>query len=161
MSMPTVVSSTLSAAHATSLTRLIGGADVEMLEFEIVHDPGGMAEVARLAQAASLTNFAMPDFTPYFASSDRIDLVDARILVLVLDLAAAVLDAHVHAHEHVALIGGERDSAGCRRRPRDSARDRAPVLKCWWNIWSGGAKTTPCCQSTRSKSFSPSYQSSE
>ena len=47
--------------------RLIGGADVEMLEFEIVHSDG---RAGRL-QAASLTNFAMPDFTPYLASSDR------------------------------------------------------------------------------------------
>ena len=37
----------------------------------------------------------------------EIDGVDARVLVLVLDLTAAVLDAHVHAHEHPALVGGE------------------------------------------------------
>ena len=34
--------------------------------------------------------------------------MDAWILVLVFDLATAVLDAHVHPQEHVALVGGER-----------------------------------------------------
>jgi hypothetical protein len=38
----------------------------------------------------------------------EINSVDAWILMLVFDLAAAVLDAHVHPQEHVALVGGER-----------------------------------------------------
>src|SRR5207245_4654070 len=38
----------------------------------------------------------------------KIDLVDARVLVLIFDLTAAVLYAHVHAHEHPTLVGGER-----------------------------------------------------
>src|SRR5262249_51283966 len=38
----------------------------------------------------------------------EIDRVDARVLVLVFDLAAAVLDADVHAHEHPTFISGER-----------------------------------------------------
>ena len=37
MSMPTVVSSTLSAAQATSLSRPSLGVDVQVLEFKVVH----------------------------------------------------------------------------------------------------------------------------
>src|SRR5262249_46026648 len=37
----------------------------------------------------------------------EINSVDARVLVLVFDLAAAVLDAHVHPQEDTALVGGE------------------------------------------------------
>src|SRR5439155_9836319 len=38
----------------------------------------------------------------------EINSMDAWILVLVFDLAAAILDATVHPQEHVALVGGER-----------------------------------------------------
>ncbi len=41
------------------------GTDVQVLEFEIVHC------FSVTAYAASLMNLPMPDFTPYFASSDR------------------------------------------------------------------------------------------
>ena len=40
--MPTVVSSTLSAAQATSLIGAVVGADVQVLEFEIVHRGAGV-----------------------------------------------------------------------------------------------------------------------
>ena len=41
--------------------------------------------------------------------------MDARVLVLVFDLAAAVLHAHVHAKEHMALVGGERVAQAAER----------------------------------------------
>ena len=59
------------------------------------------------APARSSMNLPMPDCTPCLAQLLEIDRVDARVLVLVLDLTAAVLDADVHAHEHPALVGGE------------------------------------------------------
>src|SRR5262249_52544931 len=37
----------------------------------------------------------------------EVNSVDVRILVLVFDLAAAVLDAHVHPQEDTAFVGGE------------------------------------------------------
>src|SRR5689334_17574777 len=70
----------------------------------------GMSQVlARSAGAAPfIDEAAHPRCHPVPVELVEIDGVDARILVLVLDLAPAVLDAHVHAHEHPALVGGER-----------------------------------------------------
>ena len=106
MSMPTVVSSTLSAAHATSLSGSSAVPTWRCSNSRSCMRRRGRGRVWR--QAASLTNFRHARLHAVLRELRQIDLVDARILVLVFDLAAAVLDAHVHAHEHVALVGGER-----------------------------------------------------
>ena len=59
----------------------------------------------------------------------EIDAVDAPVLVLVFDLAAAILHVDVHAREDMALGFGER-IAQAAERDREVARGSAAVLKC-------------------------------
>src|SRR5262245_19169619 len=104
MSMPTVVSSTLSAAQATSLS-----GSSAWLTWRCSNSRSCMRS-GRLVD-----ELGHPRFDAVFGELRQVDLVDARVLVLVLDLAAAVLDADVHAHEHVALVGGERVAQAAER----------------------------------------------
>src|SRR5437868_2995470 len=96
ISMPTVVSSTLSAAQATSLT-----VSSMALTCRCSNSRSCILSLCRrLGRFAD--ELAHARLHAVLRQLLEIDLVDARILVLVLDLAAAVLHAHVHAEEHVA-----------------------------------------------------------
>src|SRR5262245_29099865 len=102
MSMPTVVSSTLSAVQATSLTSSPGATCIWSNSRSCI-----AASNRRFAVSALVDELAHPRRDTVPCEVLEIHAVDARILVLVFDLAAALLDGHVHAPEHVALGLGE------------------------------------------------------
>src|SRR5262245_47327558 len=102
MSMPTVVSSTLSAVQATSLTSSPGATCIWSNSRSCI-----AASNRRFALSALVDELAHPGRDTVPGEVLEIHAVDARILVLVFDLAAALLDGHVHALEHVALGLGE------------------------------------------------------
>src|SRR5947207_523249 len=104
MSMPTVVNSTLSADQATSLTSSGSTWRCSNSSSCIEKPPSG-----RLLQVGGLVD-ERPHarLHPVFGEFVEIDAVDARVLILIFDLAAAVLDIDVHAGEHMALGGRER-----------------------------------------------------
>src|SRR5215831_18589830 len=103
MSMPTVVSSTLSAVQATSLTSSPGGTCIWSNSRSCI-----VKLNRRFAVGALVDELAHAGGDAVLGELLEINAVNARVLVLVLDLAAAVLDGHVHALEHVALGFGER-----------------------------------------------------
>src|SRR5258705_12515574 len=112
MSMPTVVSSTLSAAQATSLTESSTALTCRCsnsrscMVCEDARERALGASGRRLGVSALVDELGHARGHAVFAELLEIDAVNARVLVRVFDLAAAVLAAHVHAEEHVALAGG-------------------------------------------------------
>src|SRR5215813_9901305 len=103
ISMPTVVSSTLSAVQATSLTSSPGATCIWSNSRScIAVSSWGLCVGALLDEPAHAGGDAV------LGKLLEIDAVDAWVLVLIFDLAAAFFDGDVHADEHVALRLGER-----------------------------------------------------
>src|SRR5215468_629792 len=101
MSMPTVVSSTLSADHATSLTSSPGAMCIWSNSRSCI--AAGAVLDRRFRVSALVDELAHARGDAVLGQLFEIHAVNARILVLVFDLATAVLHGHVHAFEDVTL----------------------------------------------------------
>ena len=94
------------------LVDLLAGSDVQVVEFKVVHRRlcGGLSPARGRShdafgrfERALVDELAHAGLHAVLGQLIEIDAVDARVLVLVFDLAAAVLHVDVHAREHVAL----------------------------------------------------------
>ena len=87
------------------LVELLAGSHVGVAELQIVHRaPSGR----RFGVARFVDELAHAGLDAVLRQLVEIDAVDARVLVLVFDLAAAFLHVDVHAHEHMPLGRRER-----------------------------------------------------